>query len=118
MIREADLISFLPEFMRGYLELRKLLSAQQGEVQALEDMTEILKNNQFILSADEQGIEKFETMLEIAALDDDSLETADFVSCLDGIMPFRIRSRYCGTGWILSAVRMVILWKSRIRNTG
>lgn len=78
MIREADLISFLPEFMRGYLELRKLLSAQQGEVQALEDMTEILKNNQFILSADEQGIEKFETMLEIAALDDDSLENRRF----------------------------------------
>ncbi|EOT26516.1 hypothetical protein C805_00608 [Eubacterium sp. 14-2] len=78
MIREADLISFLPEFMCGYLELRKLLSAQQREVQALEDMTEILKNNQFILSADEQGIEKFETMLGIAALDDDSLENRRF----------------------------------------
>lgn len=78
MIREADLISFLPEFMRGYLELRELLSAQQKEIQTLENLTEIFKNNQFILTADEQGIQKFETMLEITSLDDDSLENRRF----------------------------------------
>lgn len=74
MIREVDLVSYLPEFLREYIELKKILDVQQPEVQLLEDLTEKLKDNQFILFADTQGIEKFEQMLKIQALDDDTLE--------------------------------------------
>ena len=79
MIREVDLVSYLPEFLREYIELKKILDVQQPEVQLLEDLTEKLKDNQFILFADTQGIEKFEQMLKIQALDDDTLEKGDLV---------------------------------------
>lgn len=78
MIRNVDLISYLPEFLHDYKELEKLLEAQQPEVQVLEDDTEVLKNNQFIISTDEQGIKKFENMLGITALDDDLLDNRIF----------------------------------------
>ena len=78
MIREVDLVSYLPEFLREYIELKKILDVQQPEVQLLEDLTEKLKDNQFILFADTQGIEKFEQMLKIQALDDDTLENRRF----------------------------------------
>lgn len=74
MLREVDLISYLPEFLHGYKELEKTLKAQQQEVQILEDITEELTNNQFIISADAQGIKKYEAMLGIEVLDDDTLE--------------------------------------------
>lgn len=78
MVREVDLISYLPEYLHGFRELKELMRAQQPEVQALEDATEVLKNNQYILSADGQGIRKFETMLGVTALDDDTLENRKF----------------------------------------
>ena len=40
MIREVDLVSYLPEFLREYIELKKILDVQQPEVQLLEDLTE------------------------------------------------------------------------------
>lgn len=54
--------------------MEKTLKAQQQEVQILEDITEELTNNQFIISADAQGIKKYEAMLGIEVLDDDTLE--------------------------------------------
>lgn len=78
MIRKVDLISYLPEYLHGYKELGKTMEAQQAEIQKLEDIIEELKNNQFIISADEQGIKKYETMLGVIALDDDTLENRKF----------------------------------------
>lgn len=78
MIREVDLISYLPEYLQEYREIQEALNSQQPEVQKLEDITEILMNNQFILWSDEQGIERFENMLGLKALDDDTLENRRF----------------------------------------
>ena len=44
------------------------------EIQALEDETEIIKNNQFVLSCDEVGIKRFEQLLKITPNPDDTLE--------------------------------------------
>lgn len=78
MIREVDLISYLPEYMQTYKEIREALLAQQPEIQKLEDTTENIQNNQFILYANEQGIERFEALLGVKAVDDDSLENRKF----------------------------------------
>ena len=78
MIREIDLMSYLPEYLQEYKELEKALKAQQPEVQKLAEATERIKNNQFITTADEEGIRKFETMLEVTALDNDTLENRKF----------------------------------------
>lgn len=78
MIRNVDLISYLPQYLRGYREIREALQAQQPEVQRLEDLTEDIMNNQFILSSNEPGVRRFEHMLGVAALDDDLLENRKF----------------------------------------
>lgn len=78
MIREIDLMAYLPEYLKEYKELEKTLKAQQPEMQKLAETVECVKNNQFITTADEEGIRKFETMLEVTALDNDTLENRKF----------------------------------------
>ena len=48
MIREVNLLSFLPEFVQEYREIKHIMNSEQPEIQKLEDETEIIKNNQFI----------------------------------------------------------------------
>ena len=66
MIREVDLIAYLPEYLKDYREMQEALKTQEPEIQELWDQVEAMQNNQYILYADQQGIEKFEQMLEIA----------------------------------------------------
>lgn len=75
MIREVDLISYLPQFVQEYREIKEIMANEEPEIQVLEDETEIIKNNQFILSCDEIGIERFESFLGIAVEKNDILET-------------------------------------------
>lgn len=84
MIREVELIGYIPDFLKEYLDIQRLMESQQGEIQRLADETERLLNNQFILSADEDGIAVFEKKLGIQQLDDDSLDNRRF----------RVLSRY------------------------
>ena len=41
MIRNVDLISYLPEFERNYRELQELLKVQEPEIQGLDDLSEV-----------------------------------------------------------------------------
>ena len=113
MVRKVDLISYLPEYLHGYKELRKIMEVQQAEIQKLEDITGALINNQFIISADEQGIEKYETMLGVAALDDDTLENRKFriLSRWNNTIPYTVSAlkekleNLCGKdGYILEVL--------------
>ena len=58
MIREVNLLSFLPEFVQEYREIKHIMNSEQPEIQKLEDETEIIKNNQFILSCDIDGLKE------------------------------------------------------------
>ena len=78
MKRDVELKSYLPDFLQNYKELYEILQTQNPEIQALEDLTETIKDNLFILYCDEQGIEKFEKMLELKALDGDTLDNRKF----------------------------------------
>lgn len=73
MIREVNLLSFLPEFVQEYREIKHIMNSEQPEIQKLEDETEIIKNNQFILSCDIDGIARFENLLGITPKPDDTL---------------------------------------------
>ena len=75
MIREVELKSYLPDFLQGYKELHEAMQAQNPE---LEDLIEVTRDNLFIISCNEQGIEKFERMLGIKALDEDTLDNRKF----------------------------------------
>lgn len=74
MIREVNLLSFLPEFVQEYREIKHIMNSEQPEIQKLEDETEIIKNNQFILSCDTDGIARFENLLGITPKPDDTLD--------------------------------------------
>ena len=73
MNRQADLLSMLPLFVQEYREIRHIMAAQLPEIQTLDDETEIIKNNQFILSCDLVGITRFEKLLGITPNPDDNL---------------------------------------------
>lgn len=74
MIREVNLLSFLPEFVQEYREIKHIMNSEQPEIQKLENETEIIKNNQFILSCDIDGIARFENLLGITPKPDDTLD--------------------------------------------
>ena len=74
MIRQTNLISYLPQFVQEYREIKQVMIGETPEIQILEDETEIIKNNQFILTCDEVGIKRFETLLGITPSPDDTLD--------------------------------------------
>lgn len=65
MIRDVKLLDYLPEFMQEYREMKYLMLAENPEIQELEDETETIKNNQFILTCSESGISKYEKLVGI-----------------------------------------------------
>lgn len=75
MVREVNLIGYLPEFIQEYREIKHIMNSEQPEIQKLEDETEIIKDNQFILTCDLNGITRFEKLLGITPLSDDTLES-------------------------------------------
>ena len=74
MVRDVDLLSYLPDFIQRYDEIRQIMTTENEDVQKLENESERIKNNQFIVSSDLIGIKKFETMLGISP---DPLETLE-----------------------------------------
>lgn len=74
MIRQTNLISYLPQFVQEYREIKQVMIGETPEIQILEDETEIIKNNQFILTCDEVGIRRFEILLGITPNPDDTLD--------------------------------------------
>lgn len=74
MIRNIDLISYLPQFIEDYREIKYITDAENPEFQILSDKTEVIKDNQFIITCNEIGISKFEKLLNIVPNIDDTLE--------------------------------------------
>ncbi len=65
MIRETDLVSYLPDFMREYKEPKAALEAENPEFLAVWIETDRLLYNRFISTADEYGIGRYEKMMGI-----------------------------------------------------
>ena len=74
MIRDVELLKHLPLFIQEYREIKHIMNSEQPAIQKLEDETEIIKNNQFILSCDIDGIARFENLLGITPKPDDTLD--------------------------------------------
>lgn len=69
------LINYLPPFMQEYEEMQEIMGTEQRLMEPLEiTMMEILDNN-FILTANEWGIKKYEKFLNIKPVPEDTLET-------------------------------------------
>lgn len=74
MIRDVDLIKYLPQYVQNYREIQYIMKSLDPELQTIEDETEIIKDNQFISSCNEVGISMFEKMLGIYPLAEDDLQ--------------------------------------------
>lgn len=74
MVRDEKLISYLPQYIQDYREIKQILNSEDPEILTLNVEIDQFKNNQFILSCNETGIKEFEDLLKISPSPDDTLE--------------------------------------------
>lgn len=75
MIREVNLIQYLPPKVQAYYEMQKITAAENPEFQMLWDVNEQIRNNIFILTATEEGLTRFERIIGLFPAESDSFET-------------------------------------------
>ena len=74
----VNLLSYLPQFMQEYREIRHIMTSEEPEFKILWDLFKKVFNNQFIQHCDEDGISKFEEMLDLHRYENDTLEIRIF----------------------------------------
>lgn len=75
MTREVDLVSYLPPFLAEFKEIAVTLEAENPEFVLVWDAAERVLSNEFIETADEYGISRFEKVLNILPSTEDILES-------------------------------------------
>lgn len=73
--RTVDLVSYLPHFLAEYKETNAALTAENPEFQITWDAAKRVLYNEFIETADEYGISRFEKLLKIFPTKEDTLES-------------------------------------------
>ncbi len=74
-IRKVNLIDYLPQFIQCYREIKNIMEAENPDLQFLFDEAEKIKNNQYIVTSDIEGIARFEKLLNIEPSVDDTLQS-------------------------------------------
>lgn len=75
MTRTVDLVKYLPQFMQDFKEIDETLEAENPEFVISWDAADRVLKNEFIATADEYGISRFEKLMSIKPAKTDSLET-------------------------------------------
>ena len=102
MIREVDLVSYLPPFIAEYKETNLTLTAENPEFVLVWKAADRTLKNEFIETADEYGISRFEKILHILPSRDDTLESRRS----------RVRSRWFTTlpyTWRMFLQKLIVL---------
>lgn len=73
--RIVDLVSYLPHFLAEYKETNAALTAENPEFQITWNAAKRVLCNEFIETADEYGISRFEKLLKIFPTKEDTLES-------------------------------------------
>lgn len=73
--RAVDLVSYLPPFMADFKEISVTLEAENPEFRLVWDAAVQVLYNEFIATADEYGISRFEKILKILPSKEDTLES-------------------------------------------
>lgn len=74
MARKIDILQYLPFFMQQFLELQLITEVENKVLQEAIEELEVMNNNQFILTADSNGLKRYEQMLGITNLPGETLE--------------------------------------------
>lgn len=75
MIRDVDLVSYFPPYLKEFKEMTVALEAENPEFVLVWTAADRILNNAFISTADEYGISRFETLLKILPSAEDTLES-------------------------------------------
>ena len=75
MIREVDLVSYLPPFLAEYKEIRAALAAEDPEFRIIWEAADRVLWNEFIATADEFGVSRYEKLLGITPYEKEQLES-------------------------------------------
>ena len=75
MTREVDLVSYLPPFLAEFKEISVALEAENPEFVLVWNAAERVLYNEFIETADEYGISRFEKILNLFPSKEDTLES-------------------------------------------
>lgn len=75
MTKEVDLVSYLPPFMAEFKEIAVTLEAENPEFVLVWNAADRVLQNEFIETADEYGIARFENILHILPSTEDTLES-------------------------------------------
>ena len=78
MTTNRKLIDYLPLFIQEFVEMQRIMSAEQPEVDALWDSCENVLNDSFIMYASENGVKRWESIIGITPKDTDTLDERRF----------------------------------------
>lgn len=74
-MNDVNLAEYLPPFLREYKELKAVMEAENPEFSLLQNAAKRVLKNEFIETADEFGISRFEKLLGIMPSKNDTLES-------------------------------------------
>lgn len=78
MARDVNILGYLPTILLEIKELKAIAGVENPILESLWRMIDATLNNQFIITADEEGINRYEKMLGLQVSDSDTLETRIF----------------------------------------
>ncbi len=76
--REINMLNYLPEFLQDFREFQELAAAENPEILALWGRLDNVMKEQFIEDATEDGVKRWEAILNINPKGSDSLELRKF----------------------------------------
>lgn len=93
-MERLEIIEYLPLFMQDYKELKEITRTEQKEINTLWEECKIALENSFISTANEKGIEKYESIFDILKHADATLEERKFriLTHMNGQLPYTYRA--------------------------
>lgn len=92
MARKADVLSYLPPVLQDVYEMQAVSQAENSELSRLWQGAEDAMNDQFVETATENGVSRWEKMLLLSPKGTDTLPERKFriQSALSGRLPFTV----------------------------
>lgn len=116
------LLQYLPQYMQEYVEMQKIMNAEQPELDDAWDGVSNVWDNQFLSTATAEGLSRWEKMLDVSPKPTDTLDERRFriFALLNQQLPYtmpKLRetlTRLCGEdGW--SIILQANIYKMYVR---
>ena len=90
MKTEINLLSYLPLFVQEYDEIQRIMNTEKPEFELLWDMNEDIRKQLFIVTATDQGLQRFEKLLGIFPSSEDTIQSrrARILTLWNDITPY------------------------------